>query len=423
MSRLPLSDPPKNVRQRALANGAVRLWWEPSAAARRLGFAPVQLDAARLTWSVREATRLNNELERALKSGKREAQASNGGRSIDALIDNFIKSKVFARKATKTQDSYRKQLAIIGRKWGHVPVTDFTKPIMHQWYETLLEQTSEYTAIARLRHMSMLFAHAELIGWRAEGSNPCSKLKMSVPKGRRRVVTWPEFDALVQAARDLGLLSIETAIVLGMFQGQRQTDIRLATCGAFRHQQIQLLGWSAPRLVWTWHLTRSKRGNEGAMLIHQDAIPALEAALSAAKARLYRDRGAIAREDEFAAAPLIVDENYGEADFSGPLGEFRFQTRWDKVRRQAADTARAAGQTKFAEALEDIQFRDLRRSFGVNSRAGGASKDDAADVLGNSAATDQLLADIYMAPSFETASRAVMAVSRPENPRKQEQKQ
>lgn len=413
MSRLPLSDPPRNVRQRELANGDVRLWWEPSAAARKLGFGAVQLDAARLTWSVREAGRLNDELARAIKAGRRETRTMQGSRTIAALIDDYLKSRLFARKAAKTQDSYRKQLAIIARKWGEASVLDFSKPVMHQWYETLLEQTSEYTAIARLRHMSMLFAHAELIGWRPEGSNPCSKLKMSVPKGRRRVVTWAEFDALVQAARDLGLHSIETAIVLGMFQGQRQTDIRLATCGAFQRRRVQMLGWPEPRLVWTWQLTRSKRGNEGAMVIHHDAVPALEAALAAAKLRLYRQNGSVIREDEFAAAPLLADEGYGDASYAGPRAEFRFQTRWDKVRSSAVASAEAAGQHQFAAALAEIQYRDLRRSFGVHSRAGGASKDDAADVLGNSAATDQMLGDIYMAPSFETASRAVMAVHRP----------
>lgn len=64
-------------------------------------------------------------------------------------------------------------------------------------------------------------------------------------------------------------------------------------------------------------------------------------------------------------------------------------------------------------AAASLQFRDLRRTFGVLSRAGGASADDTGDVLGNSAATNPRLRQTYMPPSLTTASRAVAAIGRP----------
>lgn len=415
MPKLPANALPKNVRQRDLADGTTRLWWEPSAAARRLGFTAVQLDPGRLTWSAREAKKLNEELDRSLRIGRREAATTNGARSIEALIDNYTKSSAFKRRAEKTRRSYQRQFAMITRKWGQASVTDFTKPVMHTWYEALLEERGEYTAIARLRHMSILFAHAELIGWRAEGSNPCAKLKMSVPKGRRRVATWAEYDALVAATRNLGLLSVQVAMALSMFQGQRQTDARLATCGGFSVQSVQLPGWNAPRTRWTWALTRNKRGNDGAMILHDDAAPVIARAIEAAKARLRAaNPGVPITADMLAGEPLLVDELAGAQPYHGAKGEDRFQNRWASVRAAAIEAAKKAGQTKLAEALDGLQFRDLRRTFGVNSRRGGASKDDTADVLGNTAATDQFLGDVYMAPSFETASRAVLAVQRPQ---------
>ena len=63
--------------------------------------------------------------------------------------------------------------------------------------------------------------------------------------------------------------------------------------------------------------------------------------------------------------------------------------------------------------VRTLQFRDLRRTFGVWARAGGAIKEDVADVLGNTADTDPELGEVYMPPQFTTASRAVMAVKRP----------
>ncbi|MDD8022431.1 MAG: hypothetical protein PHX82_04920 [Paracoccaceae bacterium] len=411
MTRLPIQKPPVNLRQRRRADGSVRIWWEPRADARALGFETVELDERRLTWSVREAERLNRELAAARKSGRRAAPSS-GGRSIAALAEKYRASAKFQRLAAKTRDSYAKQFSLICEKWGVYPAGDFTKPAMHEWYEALLAKSGPATASARLRHMSILMAYAELIGWRPEGSNPCSRLGMQTPKGRRRVVTWAEFDALVAAAQDLGMTSVATAIILGMLQGQRQTDILAATCGAFSIRQVRFSGWTAPRPVWVWQLVRSKRGNAGAMILHDEAAPHVAAAIETARARLStKSPGRALRLDDLAAEPLLVDEAHG-LPFVGRAAEHRFQNRWAVVRSHAIEAARAAGGVRMADALAEITFRDLRRSFGVHSRAGGASKDDTADVLGNSAATDQLLGDIYMAPSFETASRAVLALQR-----------
>ena len=67
----------------------------------------------------------------------------------------------------------------------------------------------------------------------------------------------------------------------------------------------------------------------------------------------------------------------------------------------------AASTSRFSDA------QDLRRTFGVLARSGGASRDDVGDVLGNSAGSDPQLGEIYMPPSFDTASRAVMSIRRP----------
>jgi len=67
-----------------------------------------------------------------------------------------------------------------------------------------------------------------------------------------------------------------------------------------------------------------------------------------------------------------------------------------------------------ASRLRGLQFRDLRRTFGRLSRAGGAEKADVADVLGNSAAVNQQLGDVYMAPEILSLLRAIGAIQRPQ---------
>ncbi len=384
MKRIP--NAPAGLRERQRANGSTRIWWEPSAAARQLGFSPVELDEANLGAARRQAEKLNLELARAQRSGKREAPAARG-RTIEALIAAYKKSLAYTDLAPATQRSYEAHFRLIIRKWGTRQVREFTKPVMRTWYEAIHTNTGASMAVAQLRAMSLLFAHAELIGWRPEGSNPCHRLRMKTPQPRARAASWGEIDALVTMADDMGLASIGTAILLSLLQGQRQTDVIMACCGDFQSQLALVDGQPRERIMWQF--VRSKRGNAGALWLHPDVEPRIAAILDTAP-----DDG----------RRLIRDEETG-ADYHTDL----FIRRWRKVR----DAVIAADKSGGRRGLADLQFRDLRRTFGILSRAGGATRDDTADVLGNSAATNPRLARTYMPGQLDTASRAVEAIRRP----------
>ncbi len=387
-SRL-IPNPPAGLRERRRSDGSTRIWWEPSASARELGFVTVELDEKRLTWSRRQAEKMNAELERAQKSGRREAPRGSG-RTVEALIEDLRRSVAWTDDiAEKTRQSYDTLFRQIIAKWGPRQVREFTKPVMHTWYQTLYRTKGEHMSVALIRAMSRLMSHAEMIGWRPEGSNPCFRLKMKTPKGRSRSASWREIDALVAAADRIGLPSIGTAVLLSLFQGQRETDIMLATCGAFQERITRADGQRRARIQWTF--TRSKRGNAGAMWLHDEVAPRVRELIKGVAA----DRR------------LLRDERTG-ADYDEDL----FQRRWREV-REAAITADKAG--KLAD-LAGLQFRDLRRTFGVLSRSGGSTKDDTADVLGNSAAANPQLAEVYMPSQLDTASRAVDAIQRPRKP-------
>lgn len=369
---------PPNVRRRSRADGSVRLWWEPPARARALALAlaPVALDPERPTWSAREAERLNRKVAEALAGGG--VRRAGGGRTMAALIADYQGSSIWTDKLKpKTRESYGKNFRLIEAKWGGDRVADFEKSVMWTWYQTLRKSTGPSQAVALMRAMSLLFSHAERIGWRGEGSNPCARLSLSIPRGRRRVASWDEFDRLTAAADRLGLGSVALAAMLSLFAGQRQTDVILAERAEF----VQ----APDRGRWIWQLVRSKRGNHGAIELHPELVARLQAALDAAGPRQTR---------------LLIDERSGQ-----PYDEGLFQRRWRLVRAAAIADGGAS--------LAGLHFRDLRRTFGVLARAGGASQDDTADVLGNSAARNAWLADVYMAPQLETASRAAEAIRRP----------
>lgn len=372
----PVPDQIKGLRQRQNADGSWRLWWEPSAVERKLGFKPVRLSADAPTHAAREARALNAKVEQARDP---TAKARSYGRTIADLIEVYKSSRYWADRAPKTQQSYDRLHAQILRKWGDENVIEFTKPVMATWYETIAATGKVTLARQLIRQMSILFSHAEIIGWRPENSNPCFRLRMVSPKPRSARVSWADLDALVTTADMAGLPSIGTAALLLVLQGQRSTDVRKARLSDF---ELVALTDDAPP-VWVWVLDQSKRGKRVAMQLH----PEVEA----------RIKPMLLRAAENASAPVCPRPDTGTA-YSEDLMIKHFN-------RVCADTGR--------KSLLGIQMRDLRRTFGILARAGGASREDTADALGNTAGKDPRLYDTYMPATVLTASRAVRAIERP----------
>lgn len=378
----PITGKIQRLRQRRRKDGSWRVWWEAETAIRGLGFSAVELDPDRPSWSVREAEKLNRDVARRRKG----TVITTGGRTINDLIEHYLQSRLFRDMRKTTQASYRNQLAPVSAKWGNEHAGHFTKAIMRTWYETLCEASGPWQAKSLVRMMSILFSYAELIGWRPDNSNPCFRLKLRQPAGRSRTATWHELDALVAAATspDVNLPEIALAVLLSALQGQRQTDVRMARVQDFSQVTLPAAPGRDQETIWIWRWTRSKKQNAGVAPVHTETVPHLEAAMARVKVE----------HDE-----LLLDSRTGR-----PISLDLFQKRFAVVRAKAAETA---------PTVATLQFRDLRRTFGNLARAGGASRDDTADVLGNSAAVNPQLQVIYMDTQFETARRAIDAVKRP----------
>ena len=377
----PITDKVKRLRQRPRADGSWRIWWEPEADVKALGFDSVQLDPDRPTWSRRQCDQLNADVEQARAAGGRIVKA--GARTIAALIREYKTSRKFLKLKPATHRDYQGAFVVIEDKWGPNFVADFTKPVMHAWYETLYSNNGKAMALSMLRKMSILFSHAELLGWRGEGSNPCSKLGMEVPAPRKRNYTWEEFDHIVNTADKMGHPEIACAVGLSMLAGARQTDVREARIDGFIDHTID----GETQLVW--QMVRSKKQNLGAIPVHNYFEQRVRNLIDAA-----------APDQEH----LIVSVGTGK-----PYTLSNFQKVWRGIRAAAA---------KDMPSLADIQFRDLRRTFGKLSREAGVSKDDVGDVLGNSAAIDPQLGEVYMATSLIRTTRAVTAIARPAKTKK-----
>lgn len=380
----PLLDTCPGLRQRQLADDTWSIWWEPNAKQRAAGATRVDLSAMAPGDALRRARALHKVASAKLVKATRTVATQRG--TMQALIDDYVQSKAFRDDITPvTQGGYCSYLTLIATKWGTTPVVNFDRPMVGLWYEALLKAHGAWRANATYRMLSILMSHAEYRGLRVENSNPCRKIKQAKTAGRTRVATWPEIDALLAAARKLGLRHIRLGILLALMGGQRQTDARLVRPDAFFTIPGDARLTGSDRPIWIWNLTQNKRGRVLQVPLHRMIVPVLRAQLVAA-----RNAG---------PGTLIWDPSTGK-----PLTKERYFHYWEQVRALAATTV---------PSVATLQARDLRRSFGTLSRLGGTSRSDVADVLGNTAGTNHTLADAYMPQQIETSLRAVNAIARP----------
>lgn len=366
------ADAPAGLRQRFRKRSASwRVWWEPRAEAKAAGFKPQELDAERISWSIQQAKLLNRDVDRALgrampgKSAKAKASYAAPKDTFRALVQAYTKSPDWDNLRPATQHDYRGAFNILNRKWGSYRVASFTKPVVYEYYETLYAMGKKHQAVALIRKMSLLFSYAEKKGWR-EG-NPALRIGAKQPPPRERIASWPEIEALLDAAKPWP--SMACAIALAVFMGQRQKDLREAKRKDFAND--------------VWKFVRSKRGNQGALAVHPEVLPFLEKAM----------------QGHEGADALLVSEVTNR-----PYSIDHFGKVWARVRESAA--------MEMPE-VASLQFRDLRRTFGHYARMGGAGTRDVGDALGNNAYSDPRISGTYMPQNFQSASNAVLAVQRP----------
>lgn len=381
-------DPPRYVRQRQRSDGTWRLWWEPPGDLRAMGVQDEELDPNRVQWSIRRAQDLNRSADKARAAGSVVADGASGV-TIERVISQYRASRYYLKLADATKRDYTSKLNIIAEKWGPFPAASFDKPTMNAWYETNLDARGTTQARQLNAMMSRLFYFCEVKGWRTQNSNPCARMSAIQPRARARVASWAEFDALVGSADALGLPSVGTACGLSFFHGQRQNNILIAKREEFWREDLADPATGQPTSSWIWGFVRTKRGNPGAMIVHPDFVARLETTL----AHLPDD-----------AERLLIEERIGRGYDLDLFGR-----RFQEVRTHAA---------RLCPSVRSLTFRDLRRTFSIMARAGGASLEDAEDALGNTAAQDVQLRNTYMYPQFATASRAVLAVQRPTDQKK-----
>ncbi|MEO1606762.1 MAG: hypothetical protein AAFU34_15700 [Pseudomonadota bacterium] len=340
-----------------------RRWWAPSKALRERGYTNVVFKGMTRAAAMDAARALNR---KALATKAATSSTPTRQQTISLVIGTYIKRSVsFREKSQITQEGYRRDLAVVENKWGSTAVTAVRRGAVFEWYETLYIERGPSAARHIIAAFSAAMQYAVQRSWIE--TNPCHDLGIKQGKPRRVYV---EDDRsmttfITELDDDFALF-----IALLYFQGQRGTDARLARVADFKRHGDEL----------RWHLTRSKRGTFSSLLIHPRTERLLTPRLEARAERTYL---------------------FGPEDTDEPFNRYWASTRWSRVRERHKDTH---------PELLNIQLRDLRRSWSVNARKAGADLRQVEEVLGNTAAVDPVLKEVYMPPTETTTDAAMRAV-------------
>ena len=204
-------------------------------------------------------------------------RAAPARKTMNALWARYTKSSHYEDLREKTRNDYRKKFAAFAETFGEHLAAAVTKPHVHAWYERARKERGLTMAHGTVRVASVVFGYAELIGWRPENSNPCSRLKMKTPEGR--LVMWEpeEVTAIVDAADAMGLHSVGTAFVLAIHSGQRQGDVLALDCALFeperRTRMVTQSKTSANVAIWLTEEAEARAAQERARLMSAGILP------------------------------------------------------------------------------------------------------------------------------------------------------
>ncbi len=135
--------------------------------------------------------------------------------------------------------------------FGGRDIREIAKGDVQRWFAALRSTPS--AANRSLPVLSLIFKHAEAIGYRPADSNPCSGIRRYREAGRTRFLTKPELHRLGRALREYESVAPMACAVarLLVLTGCRQSEVRTLRWSDYREGNLFLRdSKSGPRMVW-----------------------------------------------------------------------------------------------------------------------------------------------------------------------------
>ena len=250
------------------------------------------------------------------------------------LVARYLHDHVERQLKPSTQREYRHCLkTYILPRIGSFRVADVSRADIVEIHACM--HAKPYQANRVLEVARAMFNHAEIWGLRAEGSNPCRRVKRNPERKRERHLLPEELSRLGAVLDDRLAAGVETLFVVAAFKLLILTGCRLG--------EIQRLRWEFLK-NGSIELPDSKTGER--------RIP-LPPAAQAVIARLPRDP-----ENPFVIAGDVPGQHITD-----------LQRPWRRIRKQAG--------------LDDVRIHDLRHTYASNAVKQGLSLPMVGKLLGH----------------------------------------
>jgi hypothetical protein len=383
-----------------LADRTIVWHWKPSAKLRKAGFVNVKLGTDQRA-AIAAAIDLNDRVT-AWDTG-----AESGGEATPVirhaprivrfaeLVSRYRQSIEFTGLRKRTRANYDTRLRQLER-WaldGALPVRDIDKPLIRDLRAGLL-RGSIFRAAATLRVLRLLLQWAVDEG--IVSVNPAVAIDIPDTPARKTRMELAVREAITEAAIALdgeGTAGVADAVELALWMLQRQGDILQLNRMAWREvQQVDprhaaILADARGR-VMAFRLCQQKTGT----WIDAPIPPVLHDRIEA-RFRATKGSWLFAHPDDPDAA----------------MPSWMFQRRFRAARDAAADVAIMRGDMALAEAIDAVQFRDLRRTGMIAYKDAGARTQDITALSGHYVIGHKTILDVYMPGDTAGACACVAA--------------
>lgn len=394
--------------------GGLRYYWEPSPAQRKAGWKgltlPIDLSAAI------GAARARNEDVSGWKEGgarPKDVQPYNRKTTFGYVIASYRRD-VLPTMSVKTQQVDQTALNRLDTWAGDQPVAWITRPRVKALRDAMMEHAT-LNGPGHAPAFHLLTTLRKVLGWWIKDQslgivNPAQEFGLSMPAPRHQVWEPDALAAFAEAAVSMGAASIDLAVEIAAYTGQREEDVITLERSRWREISPRQLGHD-DRL---YDALKSDHGPDAGkvmgvyVLQHKTkrwvGVPIEGALRDRIEATIAANRAAALARGTVQAQHIIVKESTGTG-----WGQSDFIHTFLDIRRAASDVAIMDGNMDLAERLSALQFRDLRRTCIVNLGQLGLNDYQIGSISGHTQATIKKILEVYMPRTEAAAAQSIVA--------------
>ena len=268
-----------------------------------------------------------------------------------ALVADYQASPEFTKLRERTQKDYIYQLGRLVQKFGTLPVAGIDREIIYRLRDTYADKPRTATYVVQV--LRLLFSWAVERGRMKK--NPAKGVK-GLRMTPRQEVWSPEAEAAFLAAADG---SMTLAYMLAIYTAQRQGDILCMTWSQYDGARLRI--------------RQSKTGTLIVIPVHPD----LKRVLDGLERR----------------SVMILTTEAGQ-----PFKADHFRHRWRTV--------------TLAAGLNELQFRDLRRTAAVRLSEAGATPQEVAAITGHTIDQTTKILETYIPRTQAMADAAIAKLAK-----------